>query len=64
LNEYDFKEKQSLFNEENNSSSLSKSRFDLSLKLFYNALENILIIEKKRSNSIHLDNQQIQQAFQ
>ncbi|CAF5056487.1 unnamed protein product [Rotaria sp. Silwood1] len=50
-------------NKEEHPSQSCQSRFDLSLKLFYNSIENILTIEKQRlSNKIDL--QQIQQSFQ
>ncbi|CAF5000681.1 unnamed protein product, partial [Rotaria sp. Silwood1] len=49
-------------NKEEHPSQSCQSRFDLSLKLFYNSIENILTIEKQRlSNKIDL--QQIQQSF-
>ncbi|CAF1047479.1 unnamed protein product [Adineta ricciae] len=41
-----------------------EKHFDFSLKLFYSALENILIIEKSRLESNQMTNQQIQQSFQ
>jgi len=49
---------------EDNCCGSSKSRFDLSLKLFYLTLENILRIEKQRLIHNKLDNQHIQQVFQ
>ncbi|CAF1179350.1 unnamed protein product [Adineta steineri] len=48
-------------NNQMNPSDSCKSRFDLSLKLFYNSLENILIHQKKRCNSSELNHQEIQQ---
>lgn len=48
-------------NQQDNS---AKYRFDISLKLFYLTLENILTIEKKRFISNNIDQQEIQQRFQ
>ncbi|CAF1215474.1 unnamed protein product [Rotaria magnacalcarata] len=62
---YDSIEEINNFNKQLNPSRSCQSRFDLSLKLFYNSLENILTIEKKRLESIQFNSQQqIQQSFQ
>jgi hypothetical protein len=50
--------------EEEERSKSSIQRFQMGLKLFYRALENILIIERKRLISIKQTNEQIHQAFQ
>ncbi|CAM4796398.1 unnamed protein product [Rotaria magnacalcarata] len=62
---YDSIEEINNFNKQLNPSRSCQSRFDLSLKLIYNSLENILTIEKKRLESIQFNSQQqIQQSFQ
>jgi hypothetical protein len=64
INQYESIERINISYSANHSSTLAKSRFDLSLKLFYTALQNILTIEKKRLSKANSNNQQIQQSFQ
>ncbi|CAF1183608.1 unnamed protein product [Rotaria sordida] len=61
--QYDLVENVNKISREENPSRSCKSRFDLSLKLFYYSIENILTIEKGRLNLNKFDSQQIQQSF-
>ncbi|CAF1311507.1 unnamed protein product [Rotaria sordida] len=61
--DYLLKENLNKYSEEENPSRSCKSRFDLSLKLFYYSIENILTIEKKRLISNKFNSEEIQQSF-
>ncbi|CAF0798224.1 unnamed protein product [Rotaria sordida] len=61
--QYDLAENVNKISREENPSRSCKSRFDLSLKLFYYSIENILTIEKGRLNINKFNSQQIQQSF-
>ncbi|CAF1479073.1 unnamed protein product [Rotaria sp. Silwood1] len=58
--QYDLIENVNKISREENPSRSCKSRFDLSLKLFYYSIENILTIEKSRLISNEFNSQQIQ----
>ncbi|CAF0917359.1 unnamed protein product [Rotaria sp. Silwood1] len=63
--QYDLIENVNKINRKENPSGSFKSRFDLSLKLFYYSIENILTIgEKNRLISNEFNSLQIQQSFQ
>ncbi|CAF1414466.1 unnamed protein product, partial [Rotaria sp. Silwood1] len=63
--QYDLIENVNKINRKENPSRSCKSRFDLSLKLFYYSIENILTIgEENRLISNEFNSQQIQQSFQ
>ncbi|CAF1071702.1 unnamed protein product [Rotaria sordida] len=61
--QYDLIENLNKYSDEENPSRSCKSRFDLSLKLFYYSIENILTIEKKRLISNKFNSEEIQQSF-
>lgn len=63
IDQYYLNDNYSINSNEDNYSTSAKNRFQISLKLFYLTLENILLIEKKKFISNNINQQEIKQTL-